>query len=126
MENRNNSGAIVAVSLFLTLMLCAIVHDTRSRKNLENPVSQKPTESVYDFVKLSDSSFHLNLSDSSCLFAEVSDDTLYLKGTNTDVIVYDRQTHELRVGCRCSNGFVSETAFDLDTVLSNIPSNVIF
>ena len=127
MENKKNFyAAIVLVSLFLTLFVTVICLEMSQIRMIGKMIPKEPVELAYDFKMLSDSSFHSNLSDNSCITVTVEDDTVMIAGINTVIMSYNGENHALWVQARYSNQWIFETAFDLDTIFSNVPDNARF
>jgi hypothetical protein len=111
-------GAIVLVSIFLALLVTAICLEMKQIRIIEGMFPQKPTEFVEDFTMLSESSFHSNLSDKSCVTVSIANDTVWIETVNSEMVSYNCQTHTLWVMARYSGHWLTEATFDLDTIFS--------
>ena len=117
-------GAIVLVSLFLALIVTVICLEMKQIRTIEGMFPQEPAELVEDFTMLSESSFHSNLSDNSCVTVSIANDTVWIETVNSEMVSYNCQNHKLWIMTRYTSRWLVETEFDLDTIFSNVPDNV--
>lgn len=116
-------GAIVLVSLMLALLVTVICLEMKQTRTIEGMFPQEPPELVEDFTMLSESSFHSNLSDNSCVTVSIANDTVWIETVNSEMVSYNCQNHKLWIMTRYTSQWLTETGFDLDTIFSIVPDN---
>ncbi len=84
------------------------------------------TERLYEAVLVTDSSFHVNLSENSCLLVEIADDTMTVHTNNADKVGYKQETNSVFVFCHETDGSFSVREYSIDSILGTRPKEIEF
>jgi hypothetical protein len=111
-----------AFFLVIVAIVCAYLFAADIQFRSEN--AKKEYQEFYQPYIIDDSTFHLNVSDNSCVLFEVINDTLYVRQNNVEFIRYDKDAHKLLMQSHNSDRTLKSQEICLDTMFINVPNNV--
>lgn len=121
MKNSSSLFGGIFLLIIAIVCICFFAIDIKYRDERIN----KEQQEFYQPYIIDDSTFHINVSDNSCVLVEVKNDTLYVRQNNVEFIRYERDTHKLWMQSHNGDRTLKIQEIDLDTVMSiNVPNNV--
>lgn len=111
-----------AFFLVITAIVCTYLFAADIQFRSEN--AKREYQEFYQPYIIDDSTFHLNVSDNSCVLVEVINDTLYVRQNNVEFIRYDKDAHKLLMQSHNSDRTLKSQEICLDTMFMNVPNNV--
>ncbi len=111
---------IILLSFIVAAMFGSMIHIVVK----SNKVQEQPD--LYEATMLTDSSFHVNLSDQSCMLVEIANGTMTIHTNNTDMVGYDKTANKVFVFYHDMQHSFTIREYYIDSLLGVVPDTTIF
>ena len=122
MENKKYS---FGYAVFIVALVAIYAYGIYGISDIRRSIQQSK-EDFYAPVMVTDSAFHVNLSEKSCVFAEIKDGSIWVHSNSVDVLTYNGHTHVLEAVYHNDKNLVNVRDFDIQSILGCGPVDAVF
>lgn len=122
MENKKETRRYAIYGALIVLLLGIVAYGIGDIKRS----IQRSKEEFYAPVMVSDSSFHVNLSDQSCMLVEIANGTMTIHTNNADMVGYDKTANKVFVFYHDIQNSFTIREYYIDSLLGTVPDTTIF